>query len=568
VTKPTGRSRGPFDPRLLHYARATRTYLVLSVGVGGATAILVIAQAWLIATVVNGAFLDHRGAASLRGPLLALLAVVSGRALLAWAAERAAFRASAAAKSDLRQAAAARVAAFGPSGLEQRDTGQLTVLLTTGIDALDGYFSRYLPQVFLAVIVPVAIIAVVAGADWVSAALIAVSVPLIPLFMALVGATTRDRTAKRMRALQRLAGHFLDVLDGLPTLKVFGRAKAQARSIAEVTNRYRSATLGTLRLTFLSSLVLELLASVSVALVAVAVGLRLLGGSMNFHDALFVLVLAPEAYLPLRALGTHFHASADGVKAAEEIFELIETPDGDGARGTVRANGTGIVVRGLDVTYPGRRLPAVHDFELVVQPGETIALTGPSGCGKTTVLSVVLGLRRPDAGTVRLGGVDLFDLDLDDWRRHVAWVPQRPHLFARTVAENIRLGRPDASNAHIAAALDAAGLTDVVRRLPRGVDTPLGEGGAGLSAGERQRLALARAFVRNAPLLVLDEPTSSLDNETEADVLDAIRQLIFGRTALIVAHRPALAALADRVVELPAPPVPAATTAGEGAAST
>jgi ATP-binding cassette subfamily C protein CydCD len=538
------------------------------VGVGGATAILVIAQAWLIATVVNGAFLDHRGAASLRGPLLALLAVVSGRALLAWAAERAAFRASAAAKSDLRQAAAARVAAFGPSGLEQRDTGQLTVLLTTGIDALDGYFSRYLPQVFLAVIVPVAIIAVVAGADWVSAALIAVSVPLIPLFMALVGATTRDRTAKRMRALQRLAGHFLDVLDGLPTLKVFGRAKAQARSIAEVTNRYRSATLGTLRLTFLSSLVLELLATVSVALVAVAVGLRLLGGSMNFHDALFVLVLAPEAYLPLRALGTHFHASADGMKAAEEIFELIDTPDDDGARGGVRADGTGIVIRGLDVTYPGRRLPAVHDFELVVQPGETIALTGPSGCGKTTVLSVVLGLRRPDAGTVRLGGVDLFDLDLDDWRRHVAWVPQRPHLFARTVAENIRLGRPDASDAHIAAALDAAGLTEVVRRLPRGVDTPLGEGGAGLSAGERQRLALARAFVRNAPLLVLDEPTSSLDNETEADVLDAIRQLIFGRTALIVAHRPALVALADRVVELPAPPVPATTSAGEGAAST
>jgi ATP-binding cassette subfamily C protein CydCD len=234
----------------------------------------------------------------------------------------------------------------------------------------------------------------------------------------------------------------------------------------------------------------------------------------------------------------------------------------------VRADGTGIVIRGLDVTYPGRRLPAVHDFELVVQPGETIALTGPSGCGKTTVLSVVLGLRRPDAGTVWLGGVDLFDLDLDDWRRHVAWVPQRPHLFARTVAENIRLGRPDASDAHIAAALDAVGLTEVVRRLPRGVDTLLGEGGAGLSAGERQRLALARAFVRNAPLLVLDEPTSSLDNETEADVLDAIRQLIFGRTALIVAHRPALAALADRVVELPAPPVPAATTAGEGAAST
>ena len=561
----TGRAAGPFDPRLLHYARATRAYLILSVGIGGAAAFLVIAQAWLIATVVADAFLDHRGAGSLHGPLLALLAVVAGRAFLAWAAERAAFRASASAKSDLRRAAAERVGALGPSGLERHDTGQLTVLLTTGIDALDGYFSRYLPQVFLAVIVPVAIIGVVAGTDWVSAVLIAVSVPLIPLFMALVGATTRDRTARRMRALGKLAGHFLDVVAGLPTLKVFGRAKAQARSIAEVTDRYRAATMATLRLTFLSSLVLELLATVSVALVAVAVGLRLLSGSLGFHDALFVLVLAPEAYLPLRALGTHFHASADGMKAAGEIFELLEEADGDGAPGgRVRADGTGIVIRGLDVTYPGRRLPAVHDLDLVVQPGETVALTGPSGCGKTTVLSVVLGLRRPDAGTVRLGGVDLSDLDLDDWRRHVAWVPQRPHLFARTVAENIRLGIPDASDAHVAAALDAAGLTEVVRRLPQGVDTPLGEGGAGLSAGERQRLALARAFVRNAPLLLLDEPTASLDNETEADVLAAIRELVFGRTALIVAHRPALAALADRVVALPPPALPAATSAGEG----
>ncbi len=553
---------GPFDPRLLHYARATRAYLILSIAVGGAAALLVIAEAWLIATIVAGAFLDHRGAASLRGPLLALLAVVSGRALLSWAAERAAFRASASAKSDLRQGAAARVAAFGPAGLDRRDTGQLTVLLTTGIDALDGYFSRYLPQVFLAVIVPVAIIGVVAGADWVSAVLIAVSVPLIPIFMALVGATTRDRTATRMRALQKLAGHFLDVVAGLPTLKVFGRAKAQARSIADVTDRYRTATMATLRLTFLSSLVLELLATVSVALVAVAVGLRLLGGNMGFHDALFVLVLAPEAYLPLRALGTHFHASADGLKAAEEIFDLIETPDGDGARGGVRADGTGIVIRGLDVTYPGRRLPAVHDFELVVQPGETVALTGPSGCGKTTVLSVVLGLRRPDAGIVRLGDVDLTEVDLDDWRRHLAWVPQRPHLFARSVAENVRLGRPDASDAHVSAALDAAGLTEAVRRLPYGVDTRLGDGGAGLSAGERQRLALARAFVRNAPLLLLDVPTGSVDNETEADVLAVIRELISGRTALIVAHRPALAALADRVVELPPAPVPSPASTG------
>ena len=552
-----GRSGGALDPRLLRYARSTRRFIGLAIAVGGATALLVIAQAFLIASVVAGAFVHHRSLESLRVPIALLLAVIVGRALLAWAAERAAHRASASAKSELRRAAAARVATLGPAGLEQRNTGQLSVLMTTGIDALDGYFSRYLPQLFLAVIVPVTIIGVVAGADWVSAALIAVSLPLIPLFMALVGATTKDRTAARMRSLQKLAGHFLDVVAGLPTLKVFGRAKAQAKSIADVTDRYRSATMATLRLTFLSSLILELLATVSVALVAVAVGLRLLGGQMTFEDALFVLVLAPEAYLPLRALGANYHASADGMQAAEDVFGLLEEPDEGPAGGKTRPASSTIRITGLDVIYPGRRLPALHDAALIVEPGETVALTGPSGCGKSTLLSVILGLRRPDAGRVSLGGVDLADIDLDAWRGHIGWVPQRPHLFARSVADNVRLGRPAASDAEVAAALDAAGLTEVVRRLPDGAETLLGEGGAGLSAGERQRISLARAFVRDAPLLLLDEPTASLDNETEAEVLSAVRSLVDGRTALIVAHRPALAALADRVVALPAAVVPA-----------
>ena len=324
---PRARSTGgPLDPRLLHYARSTRRFVALSVAVGGATALLVVAQAWLIATVVNEAYFHHGSVSSLRTPLLVLLAVIVGRALLAFLTERAAHRASASAKSELRCAVAEHVAALGPAGLDQREQGRLTVLATSGIDALDGYFSRYLPQLFLAVIVPVTVIAVVAGADVLSAVLIAVTVPLIPVFMGLIGLTTRDRTAARMRSLQRLAGHFLDVVAGLPTLKVFGRAKAQARAIADVTERYRTTTLATLKLTFLSSLILELLATVSVALVAVAVGLRLLGGNMSFHAALFVLVLAPEAYLPLRALGANFHASADGLKAAEEAFELLEAP--------------------------------------------------------------------------------------------------------------------------------------------------------------------------------------------------------------------------------------------------
>lgn len=549
---PPSRRRGALDPRLLAYARSTRFFLVLSVLVGAVTAFLVIVQAWLIARVVTGAFVHHRSLGSLEGLFVALLAVIAGRAALAWAAEGASVRASASAKSELRRAVTEHVAALGPAGLEQHDTGKLSVLLTSGLDALDGYYSRYLPQVFLAVMVPVTVIAVVAGADWVSAVLIAVSLPLIPLFMALVGATTRDRTAARMRSLQHLAGHFLDIVSGLPTLKVFGRAKAQARAIAEVTDRYRSATMATLRLTFLSSLILELLATVSVALVAVAVGLRLLGGTMTFQDALFVLVLAPEAYLPLRALGLHYHASADGMKAAEELFALLEEPSPAPAGGSTRPMGTAVQVEGLDVTYPGRVLPAVRGADLTVEAGETVALTGPSGCGKSTLLAVLLGLRRPQGGSVTLGGADLEDVDLEEWRSQIAWVPQQPHLFARSVADNVRLARPGATGTEVEAALGAAGLSEVVQRLPQGVDTVLGEGGAGLSAGERQRLSLARAFVRDAPLLLLDEPTANLDAQTEADVLTTVRHLVEGRTAVIVAHRPALAALADRVVELPA----------------
>jgi thiol reductant ABC exporter CydD subunit len=540
------------DPRLLHYARTTRRFLVLSVVIGGATALLVVAQAWLIAQVVDGAFLQHRPPGALRSDLALLLAVVAGRAGLAWAAERAAQRASASAKSELRQAAATQVAALGPAGLDRREPGQLTVLVTSGIDALDGYFSRYLPQLFLAVIVPVTVIAVVAGADWVSAVIIAVSLPLIPLFMALVGATTRDRTQVRLRSLQRLAGHFLDVVAGLPTLKVFGRAKAQARAIADVTDRYRAATMATLRLTFLSSLVLELLATVSVALVAVAVGLRLLGSAISFRDALFVLVLAPEAYLPLRALGANYHASADGMGAAEELFELLEDPLLGPAGGTTSAHGASIRITGLEVSYPGRAGPSLSGTDLVVEEGEIVALTGPSGCGKSTLLAVILGLRRPSSGSVLLGGVDVSHLDLDNWRAHLAWVPQRPHLFARSVADNVRLGKPDATEVEVTLALEASGLRHVMERLPDGAHTMLGEGGYGLSAGERQRVALARAFVRDAPLLLLDEPTAGLDGETESEVLAAVRRLLVGRTVLIVAHRPALAAIADRVVELPA----------------
>jgi thiol reductant ABC exporter CydD subunit len=540
------------DQRLLGYARATRTFLFLSVALGVFSALLIVAQAWLLADVVSRAFLGGRSLAALQTPLIALLLVVLARATVAWVAELAASRSSARAKSQLRAALLERVATLGLDSSREQRTGELAVLVTRGIDALDGYFSLYLPQLFLAVIVPVVVVVVVLWNDWLSATIIAFTIPLIPLFMALVGAATKERMDSQFRILERLAGHFLDVVAGLPTLKIFGRAKAQAAAIAEITERYRRAAISTLRITFLSSLILELVAMLSVALVAVEIGLRLMNGHLDLRTALFALVLAPEAYLPLRQLGANYHASAEGMAAAEQVFAVLEAPEP--ARGTrtdfpdpARA---GLAVEGLRVSYPGRSEPALDGVSLAVAEGEMLALVGPSGCGKSTLLSVLLGLVTPQLGGVRVGDVDLAEIDLDAWRARLAWVPQRPHLFKASIAQNVRLGRPGASTGDIQAAIEAAGLTDAVRNLHEGLDTVLGDRGAGLSAGERQRVALARAFLRDSPLLLLDEPTANLDGETERDIVRTIGRLAEGRTVVLVAHRPALIAIADRIISL------------------
>jgi thiol reductant ABC exporter CydD subunit len=540
------------DQRLLAYARATRTFLFVSVALGALSALLIVTQAWLLADSVSRAFLGGQSLAQLQTPLTMLLLVVMARATVAWAAELAASRSSARAKSQLRGALLQRVATLGLDSSREQRTGELAVLTSRGIDALDGYFSLYLPQLFLAVIVPVVVVVAVLWNDWLSAAIIAFTIPLIPLFMALVGAATKERMDSQFRILERLAGHFLDVVAGLGTLKIFGRAKAQATAIREITERYRRAAIGTLRITFLSSLILELVATISVALVAVEIGLRLMNGHLDLRTALFALVLAPEAYMPLRQLGANYHASAEGMAAAEQVFAVLEAPEP--ARGTrtdfPEEALADITVDGLRVSYPGRSEPALDDVTLTVKQGEVLALVGPSGCGKSTLLSVLLGLVTPELGEVRVGDVDLAEIDLDAWRARLAWVPQRPHLFKASIAQNVRLGRSGASTAEVWTAISAAGLTDAVRNLPEGLDTVLGDRGAGLSAGERQRVALARAFLRDAPLLLLDEPTANLDGETERDVVQRIGRLAEGRTVVLVAHRPALIAAADRVLSL------------------
>ncbi|MER5205212.1 thiol reductant ABC exporter subunit CydD [Streptomyces sp. NPDC002825] len=540
----------PIDPRLLRYARATRLFLIAVVALGLVGAALVIVQAMLIAEIVVGAFQKAQSVSDLTTPLLLLAGVAVARGLVSWLTELAAHRASAAVKSELRGRLLGRAGALGPGWLSGQKAGSLIALATRGVDALDDYFARYLPQLGLAVVVPVAVLARIVTEDWVSAAIIVVTLPLIPVFMILIGWYTQARMDRQWKLLSRLSGHFLDVVAGLPTLKIFGRAKAQAESIRAITSEYRRATMRTLRIAFISSFALELLATLSVALVAVTIGMRLVHGELDLYTGLVILILAPEAYLPLRQVGAQYHAAAEGLAAAEEIFDVLEQPVRDGGTASVPES-VRLELDRVTVRHAGRDEPSLDAATVTVEPGETVALVGPSGVGKSTLLDVVLGFAVPEeGGSVRVGGVDLGSMDLEEWRARIAWVPQRPYLFAGTVAENVRLARPDASDEAVRDALRDAGADGFVAGLPQGLDTVLGEDGAGLSAGQRQRLALARAFLADRPLLLLDEPTAALDGSTEAGVVEAVRRLAAGRTVLLVVHRPALLAVADRVVSL------------------
>ncbi len=547
----------PLDPRLVREARATGVFLATSVALGLGDALLLVAQATLLADAVTRAFLDGAGLPDLRGELVALAGVFVARAGVAYLTEVAAHRASAAVKSRLRQRLLGHAARLGPAWLGGERTGELTTLATRGVDALDDYFAKYLPQLVLACVVPLVVLTRVLTADWVSAVVIGLTLPLIPVFMILVGITTQRRMDRQWATLSLLAGHFLDAVAGLPTLKVFGRAKAQATAVRRITDRYRTATLATLRVAFLSSLVLELLATLSVALVAVGVGLRLLDGQLGLRTALLVLLLAPEAYLPLRLVGAHYHASVEGLTAAARVFEVLATPFPDAGGPPGRAGAvpdlrvSRIQVQRVTVRYPDRDAPALDRVNLDILPGETLALVGPSGAGKSTLLAVLLRFVRPDSGRVMVDGVDLAELDADAWRAHVAWVPQRPYLFAGSVADNIRLARPDASDEEVYQAARRARVTEFTDRWPAGLATPLGDGGAGLSAGQRQRVALARVFLADRPLVLLDEPTAHLDPASEAEVVAAIRELARDRTLVLVTHHRAPLDLADRVVELP-----------------
>jgi ATP-binding cassette subfamily C protein CydD len=571
----TARPR-PVDPRLLRHAGAARGYLAAAVGLGLAGTGLILAQAGLLARVLAGA-VTGTAAAALRGPLIALGLVLLARAAVSYGGEVAALRAAATVKSQLRRGLISRALALGPAwlggsgagqhgagqhgagqhGAGQHREGELATLATRGLDGLDAYFARYLPQLVLAVIVPVAVLARVAAADWLSAVIIAVTLPLVPAFAVLTGLHTRARTRRQWALLARLGGHFLDVVEGLPTLRVFRRAHAQEAEIGRLTGQYAAATMATLRIAFLSALVLELAAALATALVAVEVGLRLLGGHLSYQTALLVLLLTPEAFLPLRSAGAQFHASIEGVTAAAGALDVLETPLPEPARPEAARPETAqpgrpaarrpdlrrdtITLTGVTLAYPGRPAPALAGLDLEIQPGDHLTVTGPSGAGKSSLLALLLRFAAPTAGTIQLSGpafppADLAGLPVGAWRDQLAWVPQRTHLFDDTVAGNIALGRPGASPADIRDAAVLAGADAFIAALDDGYQTPVGERGHRLSAGQRQKIAIARAFLRDAPFLLLDEPAAHLDPLSAAAVAEAIAALMAGRTVVHVTH--------------------------------
>ncbi|WP_435157012.1 thiol reductant ABC exporter subunit CydD [Amycolatopsis sacchari] len=543
----------PLDPRLLRHAAAARPFILGCAALGVTTAGLVIAQADLLATTISRAFLGGAGLAAVAVPVLLLTLVVLGRSFVSWLAETSAHRASAAVLTQLRAAIVGHVLGAGPGRRAGRSPAELATLATRGVNRLDGYFARYLPTLLVAAVVPAVVGARILLSDWLSAVIVGITTPLIPVFMVLIGLYTQREAGKQWRTLAVLGNHFLDLVAGLAVLTAFGRARAQLRSLREITRAYRVQTMKTLRVAFLSALALELLATLSVALVAVSIGLRLVAGELDLHTALAVLILAPEVYLPLRAVGARFHDSAEGVAAAGEIFELLEGKPP--ARGAARPapDPSVVPVRLSGVTVRGRSAPVLDDLDLRIESGEVVGVTGPSGAGKSTLLDLLLGWYPPDEGRVLADGVDLADVDRAAWQQRVAWVPQRPRLLTGTIATNIRLGRPDAPDADVAAAASAAGLD-----LP--LDTPVGELGAGLSTGQQRRVALARALLLDRPLVLLDEPTEGVDAETEAEILSCLPLALAGRTAVIVTHHEAVLGVCDRVVELPAPdpaPVPA-----------
>jgi ATP-binding cassette, subfamily C, bacterial CydD len=538
------------DRWLARRAAPVRAGIGWAVALGMGSGLLLMVQAALLAWTVSSVVMNGAGLRQVWPALAGIPLVIALRFVLIRLAERVAFSAAAAMRVTLRGELLRKLQALGPMWLRGEASGALATHLVQGIEALEGYYARWLPGRALTVMLPFAILVVVFPVDWYSGVVLLVTAPLIPLFMILLGKSAAEANRRQWKLLAVLGARFLDSLQGITTLKLFNAGRREASVVARLSEAYRSSTMRVLRVAFLSSVVLEFLATLGIAVVAVLVGFHLFYGKITLLRGLFVLLLAPEFYMPLRALGSQYHERLDAIAAAERIMEIIDLPEPAGSSGQAPLPvAQGYTIRFDDVSHAwSAARTALDQLNFVAEAGRITALVGHSGAGKSTVLNLLLGFARATSGTISINGQRLDETDLDDWRSRVAWVPQRAHVFAGTVLQNLLIARPDADFATVRAAALDAGADDFIQSLPHGYDTELGERGVGLSGGQIQRLALARAFLKDAPVLLLDEPTASLDARTQASIHDSLRRLAHGRTVLLIAHRMSTVALADTIV--------------------
>ncbi|GAC1619360.1 MAG: thiol reductant ABC exporter subunit CydD [Ktedonobacteraceae bacterium] len=546
------------NKRLLQYVKTMYLY-VAAVGILGLlTALCIVTQAHFIAQIINGVFLLKQSLPQLQTALFMLLGILLLRAILIWSGETITNAVSCSVKSDLRNRLFTHLFKLGPLYTKGERSGEIVNTTADGVEALDAYFIQFFPQVVATIIIPTVVLIAVFRIDILSGIVLLVTWPILPFFMALIGIQANAMTKKRWQVLSLLSAHFLDVLQGLTTLKLFGRATIQEETIRRVSERYGEITMKVLRVAFLSSFVMEMGATLSTGIIAVEIGLRLLYGGIAFEPAFFILLLAPEFYLPLRSLGTQFHASMESSASAERIFDMLETPTQEAsARGTTTvidsAIHSSLAFHNVHYTYPSSddkqtNKEALQGVSFEMLPGKKVALVGASGAGKTTIASLLLRFMEPTQGEISVDGRPIQQMAAQAWRQFVAWQPQNPYVFNTTVAENIRMGRTDASLEEVMQAAQAADIHEFIQTLPHGYDTVIGERGARLSGGQVQRLSLARAFLKNAPILLLDEATSTLDGESEEQVFRTIDAVMKDRIVLVIAHRLNTIRNADQII--------------------
>ena len=544
------------DRWLRGFASGVRPLINVAIAVGLLGGLLIIAQAWLLARIVDAVIIAGLGLEDVWPWLRGLLVVFLLRALVGAAGQSVAFEAGGRVVLLIRERLQAHIAALGPAWMRTQRTGDVVTTIVDSVETLHRYYAAYLPQMALSACIPLAILVFVVPADWISGLIMVLSAPLIPLFMILIGKGTEALNQSQWRKLARMSAHVFDAIEGLTTLKLFNASRAEAAVVAAIAEDYRESTMKVLRVAFLSSLALEFFATVSIAMVAVFVGFRLYNGQLHFMQGFFVLLLAPEFYRPLRAMGTQYHARMEAIGAAEGIVALLKTPlpqRGAPSSGAVPSALAARPVREVRFEHVGFAYDVeqvLHDVSFTLERGKRVALVGPSGAGKTTLTQLLLGFMAPNHGRVLVDSIDLRDLADNDWPGRIAWLPQRPTLFHGSVLDNIRLGRPEASLAAVHRAVEQAGATALIADLPLGYETMLGDRGQGLSGGEIQRIALARIFLAEVDVVMFDEATAGLDDDTAALITHSIEQLAATAAVLVVAHRLETIRAADSILVL------------------